>query len=128
MGMHLSDWKENIVGKGEIARSEQFLLFMQCFQKLYAVDASKWESMEQWDNTHFPSQVNFYGYMKYWSPLSSFLNNRIVALQPATVHYNEINGPINYPIDPYLKKPHFNDSTYMYTWNWHDIVTVYEKY
>ena len=32
---------ENIVGKGEIARYEQFLLFPQCFQKLSVVDSSK---------------------------------------------------------------------------------------
>ena len=38
-------WRvENIVGKEEIARYEQFLLFPQCFQKLSAVDVSK--SME----------------------------------------------------------------------------------
>ena len=30
---------ENTVGKGEIARYEQFLLFPQCFQKTYTVDA-----------------------------------------------------------------------------------------
>ena len=30
--------KKNIVGKGEIARYEQFLLFPQCFQKLSIVD------------------------------------------------------------------------------------------
>ena len=29
---------ENIMGKGEIARYEQFLLFPQCFQKLFVVD------------------------------------------------------------------------------------------
>ena len=45
--IQLSDWVENIVGKGEIARNEQFLLFPQCFQKLSIVDASKWVSMEQ---------------------------------------------------------------------------------
>ena len=28
-------WVENAVGKGEIARYEQFLLFPQCFQKTY---------------------------------------------------------------------------------------------
>ena len=39
------DRVENIVGKGEIARYEQFLLFPQCFQKLSVVDASKWVSM-----------------------------------------------------------------------------------
>ena len=31
-------WVENTVGKGEIARYEQFLLFPQCFQKTYAAD------------------------------------------------------------------------------------------
>ena len=41
MGIQLTDWVENIVGKGEIARYEQFLLFPQCFQKLSVVDASK---------------------------------------------------------------------------------------
>ena len=41
MGILLSDRVENIVGKGEIARYEQFLLFPQCFQKLSVVDASK---------------------------------------------------------------------------------------
>ena len=32
MEVQLSDCVENIVGKGEIARIEQFLLFPQCFQ------------------------------------------------------------------------------------------------
>ena len=32
-GRKLSKRVENTVGKGEIARYEQFLLFMQCFQK-----------------------------------------------------------------------------------------------
>ena len=46
MGIQFSDWVENIVGEGEIARYEQFLLFPQCFQKLFVVDVSKWVSME----------------------------------------------------------------------------------
>ena len=37
---------ENIVGKGEIARYEQFLLFPQCFQKLSVASESKGVSME----------------------------------------------------------------------------------
>ena len=41
MGIQLSDCVENVVGKGEIARYEQFLLFPQCFQKLSVADASK---------------------------------------------------------------------------------------
>ena len=32
-GRKLSKQVENTVGKGEIARYEQFLLFLQCFQK-----------------------------------------------------------------------------------------------
>ena len=46
MGIQLSDRVENILGKGEIARNEQFLLFPECFQKLYVVDASKWVPVE----------------------------------------------------------------------------------
>ena len=36
-----SDLAVNIVGEGEIARYEQFLLFPQCFQKLSVADSSK---------------------------------------------------------------------------------------
>ena len=39
--MGIPDSVENIVGKGEIARYKQFLLFPQCFQKLSVADASK---------------------------------------------------------------------------------------
>ena len=39
--VQLSDWVENIVGKEELARYEQFLLFPPCFQKPTVVDASK---------------------------------------------------------------------------------------
>ena len=46
MEIQLSDWVENIVGKGEIAHYEQFLLFPQYLQKMPVVDASKWVSME----------------------------------------------------------------------------------
>ena len=46
MGIQLPDWVENIVGKREMARYEQFLLFPQCFHKLTVVDVSKWVSME----------------------------------------------------------------------------------
>ena len=40
----------NTVGKGEIARYEQFLLFPQCFQKACFLEASKsvivWEQVK----------------------------------------------------------------------------------
>ena len=41
MGMQFSDCVENIVGKEEIARYEQFLVFQQCFQKLSVADVLK---------------------------------------------------------------------------------------
>ena len=40
-GRKLSKRVENTVGKGEIARYEQFLLFPQCFQKACFPGASK---------------------------------------------------------------------------------------
>ena len=46
MGIRLPDWVENIVGKGEIAHCEQFLLLPQCFQKLSVANVSKQVSME----------------------------------------------------------------------------------
>ena len=42
MGYNYVIQSRNIVGKGEIARKEQFLLFPQCFQKLSVVDAYLW--------------------------------------------------------------------------------------
>ena len=37
-GRKFSEWLENTAGKGEIARNEQFLLFLQCFQKTSTAD------------------------------------------------------------------------------------------
>ena len=36
-----SKWVENTARIGEITRYEQFLLFPQCFQKMYTVDTYK---------------------------------------------------------------------------------------
>ena len=41
---------KNTVGKGEIARYEQFLLFPQCFQKAYFPGASKGVIVWEWVN------------------------------------------------------------------------------
>ena len=46
MEIQISDRVGNIVGKGEIACYEQFLLFPHCFQKLSVVDVLKRVSME----------------------------------------------------------------------------------
>ena len=49
-GRKLSKQVENTVGKGEIARYEQFLLFPQCFQKTCTADSYKpglvWERVK----------------------------------------------------------------------------------
>ena len=42
---------ENTVGKGEIARYEQFLLFPQCFQKACFPGASKGVIVWEWVNS-----------------------------------------------------------------------------
>ena len=43
-----SKWVENTVGRGEIARYEQFLLFPQCFQKGCFLQASKGVIVWEW--------------------------------------------------------------------------------
>ena len=43
---------KNIVGKGEIARYEQFLLFPQCFLKACFPGASKGVIVWEWVNQH----------------------------------------------------------------------------
>ena len=52
-GRKLSKQVENTVGKGEIARYEQFLLFPQCFLKACFQEASKgvivWEWVKQFN-------------------------------------------------------------------------------
>ena len=50
-GKKLSKGVENTVGKGEIARYEQFLLFPQCFQKACFPGASKGVVVWEWVNS-----------------------------------------------------------------------------
>ena len=47
-GRKLSKQVENTVGKGEIARNEQFLVFPQCFQKACFPEASKGVIVWEW--------------------------------------------------------------------------------
>ena len=49
-GRKLSKQVENTVGKGEIARYKQFLLFPQCFQKACFPGASKGVTVWEWVN------------------------------------------------------------------------------
>ena len=53
-GRKLSKQVENAVGKGEIARYEQFLLFPQSFQKACLPGASKGVTVWEWVNP-FPN-------------------------------------------------------------------------
>ena len=50
-GRKLSKLAENTVGKGEIPRYEQFLLFPQCFQKACFPGASKGVNVWEWVKT-----------------------------------------------------------------------------
>ena len=58
MAKKLSKWVENTVGKREIARDEQFLLFPQCFQKACFPWVSKgviaWEWVKPFPTLVFP--------------------------------------------------------------------------
>ena len=50
-GRKLSKWIENSVGKGEIARYEQFLLFPPCFQQACFPGVSKGVNVWEWLNS-----------------------------------------------------------------------------
>ena len=60
----LSKWVENTVGKGEIARYEQFLLFPQCFQKACFPGASKGLIVWEWVKPNFRILANTHMYFK----------------------------------------------------------------
>ena len=53
--MGRKQWVENTVGKGEIARNEQFLLFPKCFQKACFPGASKGVIVWEWVKLVFVS-------------------------------------------------------------------------
>ena len=63
-GRKLSNWVENTVGKGEIARYEPFLLFPRCFQKACFPGASKGVIMWEW--VKFCLQIMGVFFYKYW--------------------------------------------------------------
>ena len=47
-GRKFSKWIENTVGRGEIARYEQFLIFSQCFQKACFPGAPNGVIVREW--------------------------------------------------------------------------------
>ena len=62
---------ENTVGKGEIARYEQFLLFPQCFQNAHFPGASKGVIVWEWVNSLPNNKI------LYCSKLKAFADNKI---------------------------------------------------
>ena len=68
-GSKLSKQVENTVGKGEIARYEQFLLFLQCFQKACFPGASKGVIVWEWV-TSLPNDK-----ILDWSKLKAFADD-----------------------------------------------------
>ena len=56
-------WIENNVGKGKIARYEQFFLFAQCFQKACFPEAPKGVTVWEW--------------VKFWSHVNSLILNQM---------------------------------------------------
>ena len=70
-----SKWVENTVGKGEIARNEQFLLFPQCFQKTRTADTSKpglvWERVNSLPNDTFLD----------WSKLKALADDKLNVIE-----------------------------------------------
>ena len=57
-GRKLSKWVENTVGKGKIARYEQFLLFPQCFQKACFLGGSKGVIVWEWVNLYQTTKIS----------------------------------------------------------------------
>ena len=68
-GRKLSKRVENTVGKGEIARYEQFLLFPQCFQKAFFPGASKGVIVWEWVKDYLNGQYKGYTTQFGQSPL-----------------------------------------------------------
>ena len=61
-GRKFSNLVENTVGKEEIARYQQFLLFPQCFQKTCPANMQKpglaWERVNSWLYSFLPCHVH----------------------------------------------------------------------
>ena len=66
---------ENTVGKGEIARYKQFLLFSQCFQKACFQGASKGVIVWEWVNSSFNTHRKSYG-SKYYATENAFVQEQ----------------------------------------------------
>ena len=64
-GGKLSEWVENTVAKGEIARYEQFLLFPHRFQKACFPGASKGVIVWEWGASQTKTRLTHYQTTKF---------------------------------------------------------------
>ena len=73
-GRKLSKQIENTVGRGEIARYEQFLLFPQCFQKACCPGASKGVIVWEWVNYCCKYEKHLQTKHSIWGSTSSYVS------------------------------------------------------
>ena len=76
------------MGKGEIARYEQFLLFPQCFQKAYFLGASK--GVIVWESVNITSVKHWYTRGHLWVSnqfTSSWVENKVSQKCPCQAEY-----------------------------------------
>ena len=78
------------MGKGEIARYEQFLLFPQCFQKACYPGASKGVIVWEWVNTHINSSPN--DKSLGLSKLKAFADKKIIVAENLKLVYGRLEN------------------------------------
>ena len=74
MGKTFFKWVENTVGKGEIARYEQFLVFPQCFQKTCTTDTQKPELVWERVNTQSNKEKKRKCWLHAFTPFPTMLS------------------------------------------------------
>ena len=99
-GRKLSKWVENTVGKGQIARCEQFLLFPRCFQKAFSQGRQKVSLCGNGLNKVYKC---FNEVTSIWFCMISFLYDKLLAFSKLTVLYMPKTKPL------FQKFPSFNN-------------------
>ena len=97
-GRKLSKQVENIVGKGEIARYEQFLLFPLCFQKACFPGASKGVIVWEWVNSLPDNKI------LDWSKFEAFAENKINVTEKLKFVFRKVGFPAFSPFSKLFSK------------------------
>ena len=77
-GRKLSKWVENTMGKGEIARYKQFLLFPQSFQKACFPGASKGVVVWEWVNPLPDNKIYSCPNWKHLQMTNQLMTNQLI--------------------------------------------------